>query len=109
MNTLSVRLADSQPIETKHVFVVRTEGELVVMFIDDKRLELGTVLAYETGAKMATLANTATDGMAVLFTVNNESVYLPADKARQVGVALCRKADTADEFQKKGTQLRIIK
>ena len=81
------------------VIAVRATGPYVVVFIDGAGLPFLTTTVHPVGFQMVRLARQAERGDVVVFNINGTDIDLPPDKARQVGAALLRKADFADDWQ----------
>lgn len=98
-NTLSVEIAKIPTIYVPKIkqIVARQEFGKVILFIDDKRVELNTLTAHKIGYTIA-MAKLAPDEMIVL-SINGERVDLLWPIASKVSTALLRKADAADDFQ----------
>jgi hypothetical protein len=83
------------------VIAVRASGPLVVVFIDGAGLPFLTTTVHPVGFKMVKLAQQAEKGDVVVMNINGTDIGLPPNNARQVGAALLRKSDTADDWQLK--------
>lgn len=81
------------------VIAVRASGPYVVVFIDGAGLPFLTTTVHPIGFAMIRLAQQSERGDVVVFNINGVGIDLPPDKARQIGAALLRKADTADDWQ----------
>lgn len=86
--------------ETRGVVIaVRATGPYVVVFIDGAGVPFLTTAVHPVAFQMVRLARQAEIGDVVVFNINGTDIDLPPNKARQVGAALLRKADTADDWQ----------
>lgn len=81
------------------VIAVRASGPYVVVFIDGVGLPFLTTTVHPVGFQLVRLAQQAEKGDVVVFNINGTDIDLPPDNARQVGAALLRKADFADDWQ----------
>ena len=80
--------------------VVRQERDSVVVFVGAKRLEMRTPAAVKVGMALARAKTEAAPGDFVRFEINGEPLDLLPDVAAQVGGAVLRKADQADDWQR---------
>lgn len=67
--------------------------------IGDKMLEMRTPEAHRIGFAMCKQAGLAEPGELIVVKINGSELQFPPNNARQVGGALLRKADDADDFQ----------
>ena len=81
--------------------VVRQVYGMVYMFIDEKILEMRTPAAHKTGFAMVRHAGEALENEFVILRINGVALNFPPKSAKQVGAALLRRADDADDFQKR--------
>jgi len=79
----------------------RTRQGLVYLLVDDKMLEMQTPAAHKTGFALVKQAGEALPGEFVVLKVNGYALNFPPKNAKQVGGSLLRKADDADDFQKR--------
>ena len=102
-NTLTVDMAKMPAIFVPEIarITVRHEFGKVVMFIEDKRVELSSITAHEIGLTVARAIPTMEVYEMIVITINNRKVELPKPFASKVSTALLRKADDADDFQLK--------
>jgi hypothetical protein len=102
-NTMKTFLKRYNPSDSPMGFViaVRASGPLVVVFIDGAGLPFLTTTVHPVGFKMVKLAQQAEKGDVVVMNINGTDIGLPPNNARQVGAALLRKSDTADDWQLK--------
>ena len=77
----------------------RTRNGLVYLLINDKVLEMRTPAAHKTGFALVKHAGEAGPSEFVVLKVNGYALNFPPKSAKQVGGALLRKADVADDFQ----------
>lgn len=98
-NTLKISVKEIPDIYAPeiHKIIIRHELGMVIMFIDDRRIELNTLTAHKIGYTMAT-AKLAPNEMIVL-SINGEKIDMVWPIAVKVSSALLRKADDADDFQ----------
>lgn len=80
-------------------FVVRAEGPLVVLYVDQKKVEMTTPTAHTVAFQLIRTADDCIADEFVVLTINRADIDLPPKGARQLGAALLRKSDTADDFQ----------
>ena len=81
---------------------VRHQYGLVYLFVDDHDpLEMKTLAAHKTGFAMVKHAGEALHNEFVILKVNGVALNFPPKSAEKVGVALLRKSDDADDFQKR--------
>lgn len=106
-NSIKAELCREPPL-TPHVFAVRQRGPIVQLGIDGRGVELRTIQAHRAGFDLVTLSARTQAGEAVKLTVNNVEIVLPSAEAKQLGGALLRKADSADDFQIEN-QMRLVK
>ena len=71
------------------------------MLIDGKVLEMRTPKAHRTGFDLVKQAGEALPNEFVVLSVNGETFDFLPHIAKQVGASLLRKADDADDFQKR--------
>jgi len=81
------------------VIRVRSRHGLVYWFIGAKPVEMTTTAAHDTGFAMVMQADQAEPGELVIVKINGVAVQFLPHNAKQVGGALLRKADDADDFQ----------
>jgi hypothetical protein len=73
----------------------------VILTLGDKLLEMGTVIAHRTGFQLVKKAHEAKHVNAcVRLRVESSDFLLLPNEATQLGGALLRKADDADDFQR---------
>jgi len=82
-----------------HKIVVRSERGQVVVFIDQSRLEFTTPAAFKIGFAMVKKAGQALAGDLVKLVINSKELQLLPEQALQVGGAILRKFEDADDFQ----------
>lgn len=82
-----------------HKMRLRARYGLVYWMIDDKILELRTPAAHRVGFEMVKKAGLLQKGELVTTKINGTEIQYSAYNAKQVGGALLRKADDADDFQ----------
>ncbi len=71
----------------------------VYCHINDKTVEFSTVAAHKAGFALVVKASQAIEGEFIEMKVNNRSIHMLPAQAYQVGGALLRKIDDADDFQ----------
>jgi len=71
----------------------------VYCHINDKTVEFSTVAAHKAGFALVVKASQAIEGEFIEMKVNNRSIQMLPGQAIQVGGALLRKIDDADDFQ----------
>ena len=100
-NTMKAFLKRYNPSDGPMGFViaVRATGPYVVVFIDGAGLPFLTTTVHPVGFQLVRLAQQAEKGDVVVWNLNGTDIDLPPDNARQIGAALLRKADTADDWQ----------
>lgn len=102
-NSMTTELKKFGPLDIPVgvVIAVRASGPYVVVFIDGAGLPFLTTTVHPVGFQMVRLAQQAERGDVVVFNINGVGIDLPPTEARQVGAALLRKSDTADDWQLK--------
>jgi hypothetical protein len=78
---------------------VRTQGGLVCWLVGDKAVTMRTLVAHRVGFALVKKSAEAGPGELVSVKINGDSIQFIPNNARQVGGALLRKADDADDFQ----------
>ena len=99
MNSLQVSCETGVFIPQTYDVRVATRIGLVYIKIDDKVLEMNTVSAVDTGMALAKFAGQIAPDEYIKLKLNGESFDLLAENALQIGGALLRKADDADDYQ----------
>ena len=84
---------------TNSSVAVRSRYGLVYLNVGDKTLEMKTPTAHGLGMALAKQAGLAERGELVIVIINGVDVQFLPSSARQVGGALLRKADDADDYQ----------
>lgn len=79
--------------------VARAEYGKVVLFIDNKRVEMTTTVAHKIGLTIARAIPQLAPNEMIVIVINGERVELLPQIASKVSVALLRKADAADDWQ----------
>lgn len=74
---------------------------MVYLVVGAKVLEMNTTNAVETGLAMVTKAGEAMPNEFVRLKARGLSLDFPSISANQIGAALLRKADVADDFQRR--------
>ena len=88
--------------------VVRYEHNMVVLWLDDMRVEMTTPVAARIGLEMNKLYAVHEPGDLVIMRINGRKVQLVPMQARQVGGVMLKKADRADDWQRQsGRRLAI--
>lgn len=84
---------------------VRQRYGLVYLFVDDRDpLEMRTPAAHKTGFALVKMAGEALQNKLnefVVLRINGVALNFPPKGAKKVGAALLRRADDADDFQKR--------
>lgn len=80
--------------------VVRTEYGLVILFVDDKRLEMSTPVAVKIGLALCLTSDVTVQREIVVFNISGFEVLLLPETAMRIGAAILRKADRADDWQR---------
>jgi hypothetical protein len=96
---LEVSLSTGLYVPNVQQATAATRNGLVYLLIDGKMLEMRTPAAHKTGFAMVKQAGSALPGEHVVLKVNGDALNFPPEGAKQVGAALLRKADDADDFQ----------
>ena len=78
--------------------VVRAEGPNVVMFINDSRTEYKTPVAHKAGFDLVKKSD-CLPGEFITMRINGRELDILPQQAKQIGGALLRKADFADDYQ----------
>ena len=98
-NTLVLKIAEAPLIYVSQItqIVVRHEMGMVVLFIDQKRVQLTTLIAHSIGyhIHMAQLA----PNEIIVLSINGEEIELLWPVAKKLATGLLRKADDADDWQ----------
>jgi len=102
---VDVRSRVSNPNLPSSLGVRHREGR-VLMFINDKLVNLNTVNAHRIGLDLAKSV-LAPDEMRVII-LNGEQVDLPDPLAHRLAASLLRKADEADDWQLKQPSRRKL-
>lgn len=79
--------------------IVRSKYGNVFIFINSLEVEMSTILAHKIGMAMVTKSYNCAPSEYIQIKINNASVVLLPMHATQIGGALLRKADDADDFQ----------
>ena len=74
---------------------------LVCLIIDGKAILMRTPKAHRTGFDLVKQAHEALENEFIELKVNGVALNFPPKSAKQVGAALLRRADDADDFQKR--------
>ena len=82
-----------------HKIVVRSENGQVIVFIDQSRVEFNTPTAFKLGFAMVKKAGEALVGDFVSLLINSKELQLLPSQALQVGGAILRKFEDADDYQ----------
>lgn len=99
-NTLKIEIIKRPVLLQYKTVVARTEHGKVILFIDDKRVEMNTVLAHKIGMKIfKTITNNLAFNEIIVLIINGEKVEFDQGAAKKLAVALLRKADQADDWQ----------
>ena len=96
-----IRISLNKGTVAHHTLRVRQYHHQVLMLVDDKAIILDTPAAVKAGLSLATLAGQAQGSEIVSFKYNGETLNLLPHQARQLAGALIKKADLADDFQRK--------
>ena len=96
-----IRISLDKGTVTHHMLRVRQYHHQVLMLVDDKAITLDTPAAVKAGLSLATLAGQAQGSEIVSFKYNGETLNLLPHQAKQLAGALIKKADLADDFQRK--------
>jgi len=80
---------------------VRHREGMVYLLANGKVLPLRTPAAHATGFALVKEAGLALDTEFVVLEINGAALNFPTKSAKQIGAALLRKADAADDFQKR--------
>lgn len=88
------------PIPSPNIHV-RAQGPWVVMLFGTSRIELTTPEAHKMAFQLIRTADNCILEQVefVTLTINNADIEIPPQPARQLGAALLRKSDKADNFQ----------
>lgn len=93
--------------------VARSNCGVVILFIDNRCVELTTVVAHNTGMIIARAIPTLEKSEMIVLTINGEKLELLKPVASKLSTALLRKADDADNWQlanhKSNHKRRVIK
>jgi len=106
-NTISVFRDNKNFNPVVYKIRVRSEGPLVVLVFDNKRIEVRTPTAHQIGFALIRAADDCIKANEigarefVVLKINNADIHLPAEAGRQLGASLLRRSDPADDFQRK--------
>lgn len=102
-NTLHVEVA-AKPLvyapEFKQI-VVRHKFGKVILFLDDIRVAMSTIIAHNIGMAIHKGLSRLEPGEMIVIVINRRRVELLQASAMRVATALLRKADDADDWQLK--------
>lgn len=83
---------------------VRQELDKVVVFVDEKRLEMSTPVAVKIGLALCLRSDdhgaNVVKGEVIAFEISGFEVLLLPETAMSIGAAILRKADRADDWQR---------
>jgi hypothetical protein len=79
--------------------VIRHEFGMVIMFVDNRRVELTTIIAHKIGLVIARAIPKLEPNEMIVITINSERIELLPLVAQRASTALLRKADDADDWQ----------
>lgn len=82
---------------------VRSEYGHVFAAFNDRVLEMKTPAAHRMGLELVKKGGEAAADELVIVKINGKEIQFDANNAKQVGGALLRKADDADDFQQQRT------
>lgn len=82
-----------------HRIVVRSRYGSVFINIDGAIIELTTIVAHRIGLDLVCKANDCLPSEQINVNINNKKLGLLPTHATQIGGALLRKADDADDWQ----------
>ena len=100
---LEVTLSTGIFIPNVNAVRVRHRAGLVYLFVDDCLVEMRTPIAHKTGFALVCQAGEAMENEFIILRINGDDLNFPTHNARQIGAALLRKADDADDFQQQMT------
>ncbi len=86
---------------------VRSMQGMIAVVIGTAGIVLDTSSAHGAGFALIKLANESLPGDLVVIKVNGIDIEMLAPQAKQVGAALLRKADAADDWQLENPKMRI--
>lgn len=96
-----IRISLDKGTVAHHTIRVRQYHHQVVCLIDGKPVVMNTPAAVKAGVALATMAGQAQRGEIITMTHNGETIKLLPYHAKKIGGALLKKADLADDFQRK--------
>lgn len=82
-----------------HVFRVGHRHGKVLFVIDGAALEFKVPIAFQLGWDMVVKSGELLPNEFVVVTINQKTIELPKEQGLQVGGALLRKCDDADDYQ----------
>ena len=83
------------------VVVPQQKNGLVYALINDSLLEMRTPAAHKVGFALVRQAGEASPSENIVLLINGVALNFPPKGAKQFGAALLRRADDADDFQKR--------
>ena len=89
------RVATPVPV----TLAIRQRGPSVYVFVDGVGGEVTTTTAHRAGFDLVKLASESLPGECVVLKINGEGIDMPPPQGKQVGAALLRKSDAADDWQ----------
>ena len=100
-NTLTVDIAAIPILFQPKVgcIVARAEFGMVVLFVDNRRVELTTIVAHNVGLVIARAIPNLEPSEMIVISINGEKIELLKSVASAASTALLRKADIADDWQ----------
>lgn len=87
-------------IPTVNKMVVRQFFRNVLLLVDDKRVELTTIIAHKIGYTIAMAIPKLAPNELIVLKINGERIELLPDTASKLSTGLLRKADDADDYQR---------
>lgn len=99
----SIRITRKKAIYVPNIkrAVVRFRRNLVYLFLDDLPLEMTTPAAAKVGYQLCKHEALAEPGEIILLIINRQEFHLLPETARQIGGVMLKKADRADDWQRK--------
>jgi len=98
-NSISIDLSAGFFTGNTKRIVLRDERGLVVMFINDAKIEFRTPAAHKAGFALVKKASQALPGEFVVMNINGQDIELPPAQAKKIGVSMLRRSDSADDYQ----------
>lgn len=87
-------------VPTVNKMAVRQHYRNVLLLVDDRRVEMTTIVAHKIGYTIAMAIPKLSPQEIIVLKINGERIELLPDAASKLSTGLLRKADAADDFQR---------